>query len=232
LRVTLPIASNSLGTGSRELSLAAEVTPLLAFDRPLVELSMPFATEQSAQAQLIGALAGLARLTLEAPAEPGFELRSMPADAAAFGRLRLRVKAKKVGVWVGRLIFKTELPEVPTVELPYSIKVTGSLKVTPDTLYFDLSAAGPKVDVVSVVSSQPGFTLRNARVLEGPFSATVTRGEADAPYQITITVREDQVPDEARSATGRLLIVSSDRSESQKELPLFGFGRLNRTAIK
>jgi hypothetical protein len=232
LRVTLPLASNSLGGGSRELSLAAEVTPLLAFDTPLIDLSLPFATEQSAQAQLIGARAGQARLTLETLAEAGFELRAVPPDADAVGRLRLRVKAKKVGVWVGRLIFKTELPEVPTVELPYSFKVTGSLSVTPETPYFDLSAAGPKVNVVTVVSSQPGFTVRNARVLDGPFSATVTRSGGDAHYQITITVREDQVPDEARSVTGRLLIVSDDRSEPQKELPLFGFGTLNRTGTK
>jgi len=40
-------------------------------------------------------------------------------------------------------------------------------------------------------------------------------------------VLEDRVADDSRASQGKVLILSNDRTEPQKEIPLFGFGKLN-----
>jgi len=42
-----------------------------------------------------------------------------------------------------------------------------------------------------------------------------------------VRVLEDRVADDSRASQGKVLILSNDRTEPQKEIPLFGFGKLN-----
>jgi hypothetical protein len=79
-----------------------------------------------------------------------------------------------------------------------------------------------------VRSKQPGFVVKSARVVEGPFRATVEKPTADGSTPITLRVQNKDVPTEARAATGKLLIESNDQREPRKEVPLFGFGKVNK----
>jgi hypothetical protein len=47
---------------------------------------------------------------------------------------------------------------------------------------------------------------------------------------VAARVKNGEIPDEARAATGKLLIQSNDTREPRKEVPLFGFGKVNKVA--
>jgi hypothetical protein len=79
-----------------------------------------------------------------------------------------------------------------------------------------------------VKSSQPKFEVQSVRVLEGPFAARFEHAEDDNTYSVDVTVLGDRIDDEARAATGTLLIVSNDRTEPRREVPLFASGRINK----
>jgi hypothetical protein len=177
-----------------------------------------------------GALAAQAKLTLDSAGEAGIEVTPLPTTNGAGAALRLRVKGKKVGVHVGSIAFSTNLPRPRQLSLPYSCEVTGSLAVTPSTPYFDLKAPGAQVRQISVRSSQSGFAVRGVRVEEGPFSASFTRSATSGEYTVTVAVEPARMQSDARGTLGRLLILSNDRAEPEKELPLFAFGAPSNSA--
>jgi hypothetical protein len=64
-------------------------------------------------------------------------------------------------------------------------------------------------------------------VLEGPFAASLQGPVADNAFRIEVKVLEDRLTDDKRGTLGRLMIFSNDRTEPEKEIPLFGLGKLN-----
>jgi hypothetical protein len=105
--------------------------------------------------------------------------------------------------------------------------VSGTLEVSPTNPYFNLKIRGPKVVSIEVRSSQPGFEVRDARVLEGPFAASVDGPLADNKFRVQVTVLEDRLAGPDRGTQGKLVVLSNDRTEPEKEIPLFAFGKLN-----
>jgi hypothetical protein len=59
-------------------------------------------------------------------------------------------------------------------------------------------------------------------VQEGPFEAYLRR-DGDA-YVIELSILAAKLPRGMRGANGRLMVVSNDRSEPNKEVPLFALG--------
>jgi hypothetical protein len=102
--------------------------------------------------------------------------------------------------------------------------------VEPSNPYFNLHVSGDRATTITVSSSHPGFAVKSASVTEGPFSATLEKPNSDGSNPITVRVKNNQISDEARSATGKLLIQSNDPREPSKEIPLFGFGKINKVA--
>ncbi len=227
LRVTLAIRTAASAESVGEVELTASVTPLLAFDTELVDLHMPFGEERSADVHLRGALDEQAKLTVEDAGDVGFTVTPLPPTRGTPSGLRLRVKGRKVGVHAGNVVLSTNLARPRKISLPYSCQVTGSLAVTPSTPYFDLKAPGGRRREVAVTSSQPGFVVRAVRVAQGPFSASFARDTTSGGYTVTVAVRTDGIAGDARGTVGRLLILSNDRAEPEKELPLFAFGGKN-----
>ncbi|HEY4158018.1 MAG TPA: DUF1573 domain-containing protein [Polyangiaceae bacterium] len=230
LLVTLALRSAKTSETLSQVELKASVTPLLTFDTPLVSLQMPFGEERTVDVHAQGALADRAKLTLESAGDAGFNVTPLPAANGAPARLRLRVKGRKVGVHVGNIVLTTNLARPRRLSLLYSCEVVGSLAVTPSTPYFDLRVPGAAVREVAVSSSQPGFALHAVRIAEGPFSASFARGAAPGEYTVTVAVELDKIQGDARGSLGRLLILSNDRAEPEKELPLFAFGAPTRVA--
>jgi hypothetical protein len=126
------------------------------------------------------------------------------------------------------LRFFTGLTEPVAVELPYSVKVTGTLAVSPTNPVFDLAAPGGTRAIVMVTSTQPGFRVERAEVLEGPFSARV-RNEGNG-FAVEVSVVAEKFPEGTHGVNGRIRIVSNDRTEPNKELPLFALGKPPRAS--
>jgi hypothetical protein len=220
LRVSLPLRANGRPAG--ELALAAEVEPLLAFDRAVVDLTVPFGEERSAEVRLRGKHAKEARLTPAAAPPPSLEATVLRGDAATHEGVAIRSRGKAVGTHVGSLRYATGLAEPREVSLSYVVKVTGTLTVSPTNPVLELSGTGPKRVVVMVTCTQPGFIVTRAEVLDGPFTAKVQRGKDG--YDVEISAAETKLPAGARGVNGRVRIHSNDRTEGAKELPLFALG--------
>jgi hypothetical protein len=224
LRVSLPLRANGHPAG--ELSIRAEVEPLLAFDRPLVDLKLPFGEERSAEVRLRGKHAARARLELAAPPPPGLEATVLPDGAGKSHGVTVRARGKSVGMHVGSLRFATGLAEPREVSLSYAVKVTGTLTVSPTNPVLELGGPGPKRTVVTVTSAQPDFAVTRVEVLEGPFRASVRRGNGG--YAVEIVAVETELVPGARGVRGRVRVHSNDRTERTKEIPLLALGSARR----
>jgi hypothetical protein len=227
LREPLDIRSNDPRSSKTTIELVANVTPLLAFDTSLVNLEMPFGEERSQEVRLVGTRVGQARIKRRDQAVPDVDVERLPVDGGQAPGYRIRCRGRRPGTNVGNLILATGLERPQEIAIPYTCKVAGTLLVSPTNPYFNLKVSGPKVVNVDVRSSQPGFEVQAVHVTDGPFTASFERADAGA-FRVKVTVLEQLVDEEASSATGKLVILSNDRTEPKKELELFGLGRVNR----
>jgi hypothetical protein len=226
LRVSLPLRANARPAG--ELTVAAEVEPLLVFDRALIEMNVPFGQAHETSARLGGKLARSARLTLASAAPSGMDVQVLPsADGGTEGAV-LRLERPAVGVHAGTLRFHTALAEPAAIELPYSVKVTGTLTISPTNPVLDLAAPGGTRSVITVTSTQPGFRVERAEVLEGPFAVYVRNEPEGAAVEVSIV--PTKLREGSRGVNGRIRIASNDRTEPNKEVSLFALGQPPRAA--
>lgn len=206
--------------------------PAVAFERDVLALKLAFGTRASARMAVLGPRASAARLVPRAATHPAVKARVMAPDAV----LAVDVTAAKeesglpVGMHVGNIVVDTGLPEAPTLTLPYSIRVTGTLDVSPTNPYFNLRdpAAHARTIIVRSTAAEPAaFAVTEAKVLSGPFTATVEK-VGPSLFHVQVRVRPNDVPGDDRGVVGRLVIVSNDPTEPAKEIPLAAFGRLDR----
>jgi len=109
------------------------------------------------------------------------------------------------------------------------VKVTGTLAASPTNPVLDLASPDGARAVVTVTSEQAGFEVERVEVLDGPFSTRVRR---DGPaFRVEVTVVEAKLAPDASGVNGRIRIVSNDRTEPSKILPLFALGRPTRAAL-
>lgn len=205
-------------------------TAAVAFDRDVLTLKLAFGTRASARMPLVGPRASATRLVPRAATHPAVKARVLSPDAV----IAVDVTAAKeeaglpVGMHVGNIIVETGLPETPTLTLPYSIRVTGTLDVSPTNPYFNLRdpAAHARTLVVRSTAAEPAsLAVTEAKVIAGPFSATVEKA-APGVFHVQVRLRAADVPADDRGVLGRLVIVSNDATEPSKEIPLAAFGRL------
>jgi hypothetical protein len=213
------------------LQIRAEITPRLAFDVPAVDLSMPFGEERSLEVHLVGRLAERSRPRLIEAAGADSDISPIPPAPGRGPGYRIRCRGRKVGSNGGNLVVATGLDQPAEVAIPYVCKVQGTLEVSPSNPFFNLKVSGDKAVRLSVRSSQPGFEVQAVRVTSGPFAARFEHAEDDGTYRVDVAVLNERIADETRALTGTLLIVSNDRTEPRKEVPLFGSGRINKVAV-
>ena len=228
LREYLLIHSNDPTADKVPIELVANVTPLLAFDAPVVNLEMPFGEERSQEIHLVGTLLERANIKFKRSGlAPDSNVDYRPGQPDSPPVFRIVCHGKKPGMHSGNLIVSTGLPRPKEVAMPYACKVAGTLEVSPTNPYFNLKLPGPKLVSIDVRSSQPGFEVRGVRVLEGPFAASIEGPLPDNSFRVQVKVVEERVREENRGILGKLVVVSNDRTEPEKEIPLFGFGKLN-----
>jgi hypothetical protein len=231
MREGIDIHSNDPKLPMVTLQLVAEVTPLLAFDAPSVELKMPFGEERSRDVRLVGVLIEKTRIQSKGPAVPDVDVVPSSSQPDKVRSYRIHCRGRKAGIHSGNIIISTGLARPMEIAMPFACNVTGTLEVSPTNPYFNLKVSGAEAVRIKVRSSQPGFEVESVRITEGPFAARFEHAEDDNTYRVDVTVVKDRIKDEARSATGTLLIVSNDRTEPKKEVPLFGSGRVNKAAV-
>jgi hypothetical protein len=228
MREFILIHSNDPQAERVPVELVATVTPLLAFDASVIDLKMPFGEQRWQEVHLVGTLLDQASIKLKKSSlaeDSSVDLPSRQPGSPA--TLRVRCYGKKAGTHAGNLIVSTGLARPKEIGMPYTCKVAGTLEVSPTNPYFNFKLSGPKLVSIEVRSSQPGFQVYGARVLQGPFAASVEGPVGDNTFHVQVRVLEDRVADQSRAAQGKVLILSNDRTEPEKELPLFGFGKLN-----
>jgi hypothetical protein len=228
MREFILIHSNDPQADLFPMELVANVTPLLAFDAQLLDLKMPFGEQRWQDVHLVGTLLEQASIKLKRSglAEDS-SVEFPPRQPGSPATLRVHCHGKKPGMHAGNLIVTTGLARPKEIAMAYACKVAGTLEVSPTNPYFNLKLSGPKLVSIEVRSSQPGFQVHGARVLEGPFAASVEGPVGENAFRVQVRVLEDRVASESRGSLGKVLILSNDRTEPEKEIPLFGFGKLN-----
>jgi len=227
---TLVVHSNARDGKSQKLELSAEVTPLLRFERDLIDVTVPPGKERIEEVRLTGTRAVDARLALEDSPEADLQASVLPAKDGKPQGLRFRCEGTRVGTSVHRIVAATGIDSPSQVSVSVTCRVVGTLEVSPTNPYINLREPGAKVRLITVRSSQPDFTVTDVRVLQGPFSASLEPTEDRHVFHVKVVADERQLKDATRAVTGKLLIVSNDRTEPQKEVPLLGFGKLRRAA--
>ena len=174
------------------------------------------------------------RLALRSVTHGEMQVRVLALGSGSGGSIAVDVTVLSagglsVGVHVGNIVLETGLSELPTLTLPYSIRVSGTLEVSPTNPYFNLRDPGAHARTLIVRSTAPdaaAFNVLGADVVSGPFAATVQKA-GPGLFHVLVRVREADVPGDDRGLLGRLVIRSTDPTEPAKEIPLFGFGRLS-----
>ena len=243
---TIPLSvacqSNLLGTLNEGLSLldatkgdtlatlriVGKVEPLIGFDTAFVDLRPEFGQTKSQDVRIVGKRAADVTPSVTSTGGDAVTVTVLASQAGQARGFRLSCKGERVAMYAGSLVVETGIAEKPTLALSWGCRVPGTLEVEPSNPYFNLRVSGDRAATIIVKSSQAGFSVKSARVVEGPFYATVEKANPDGSYPITIRVKNDEIPDEARAATGKLLIQSNDAREPHREVPLFGFGKVNK----
>jgi hypothetical protein len=227
--LTLESTSLELGSLLSKQPVERSVEPLLAFDTSFVDLRPEFGTSVYQEVAVVGAKFGDAKPSLDRN-EPSsvITVNELPKKTNEAFRFRITCKGDRVGMHAGSISLKTGLAEPPVLSLSWGCRVPGTLEVNPSTPYFNLKVSGERAVIVEVKSAQPDFTVRRVRIKDGPFSATFEPSEQRGAYHVVIKTLDEKIPDETRGLSGTLLIESNDRREPLKEVPLFGFGQINK----
>lgn len=228
---SLSVLDAAQGGALATLQIDGKVEPLIGFDTAHVDLRPEFGQTVSADAQLIGKHASTASPRVTSTGGELVTAAAIPSDGGHRQGLRVSCQGRRVGMHAGSMVVDTGVPARPKLTLSWGCRVPATLEVEPSTPYFNLRASGDRAMQIRVRSSQPGFLVKAARVVEGPFRATLQKPVPDGSTPITIRMQNDAIPDEARAASGRLLIESNDQREPRKEVPLFGFGKVNKVAV-
>lgn len=210
------------------LEITATVVPLVAFEPSFVDMRPEFGQTVHADITVIGAKVKDARLKLEPMSSSVVSVTALPVKDGVPPRFRLTCRADRVGMHAGSIVAHTGLPEPADISVSWGCRVRGTLEVSPSNPYFNLKVSGDKAVTIEVRSRQPGFEIRSVRIKEGPFTASAKPRNPDGSYSVEIRVVNHEIPDEARSASGTLVIESNDLREPHKEVPLFGFGQINK----
>jgi len=224
----LTLLDASRGEGLAALLIVGRVEPIVGFATAFVDLRPEWGQVESKDVHIVGKRAREARPKVTTTG--GDIVRATPLAATAGGMpgLRISCRADRVGMHAGSLVMATGIADHPKLTLSWGCRVPGTLAVEPATPYFNLRMSGERATTVVVRSRQPGFSIKSARIIEGPFRATLEKPNTDGSIPVTIRVKHRAIPDEARSASGKLLIQSNDAREPRKEVPLFGFGKVNK----
>jgi hypothetical protein len=224
----ITIQNNDPNNQNAKIEVKANIERLLAFQPATVRLNAEHGKTEKVEAWLEGKLVADAKIAIkEVTGDNAVKVEAIEkkdGDQTKRG-VKVSLEGKKVGRNSGTIVVTTGVEKVPELTLRYNANVMGNVQVRPRALYFDTRSSAGRERAISVSSSKEGFKVKEAKVLQGPYKATVTRHEAGVGYEVRVTLT---APEDTKPATdggdtshdGKLLIVSNDPLEGKIEIPL------------
>jgi len=212
-----------------DAATASALPPSLAFAPAIIELDAPHGERRSHDARLAGRLASQARLTIEHVDDSALEVQVLPPDGSGASGLRLTFLGDHAGVRTGQVVVTTNLDEPPRATLLYSLRVPSHVTVRPSNPVFDLGESRSRERRLEVIGLGPDFRVITARVLTGPFRASIESDGTDTDGVATIRVRVDEAAigsSTERGFLGKLRIRGNDPAQPDADVPLFAMGAL------
>jgi len=163
-------------------------------------------------------------LSVVSGGDPDLRITALPAEGSANPGLRIHASGRTVGVRAGSLLVATGLDRPRQVPLLFSLRVRGTLRISPTNPIIDLSGPGPKRAFIDVASARKDFVVTAAEIEAGPFTASFERAATGPGYRVTVVAATEKIAGGTRGAVGTLVVRSNDADEPRKEIPLFAFG--------
>jgi len=213
---------SSVATHAVDAGLSSE--PGIRFEQPTLDLKMPFGGRDAREVGVRGRLVPAAHLAVVAVDPPAVEATLVFTEEGRGPRLRLSTTGARVGSVVGQVVVSTGLPEPRQLTLLYSVKVDGNIAVDPTNPIVDLRAPGRAGVTIHVSSRRTDFRLLGARVIDGPFEASVVHADGSPDGSVVVRSAEGQALGESRGYLGKVRILTNDPAEPEKDIPLLAFG--------
>ena len=214
----ITITSNAPESKRFQLSIDADVIPILQFEPYFARLTAHHGEKVTTAVWLSGTLAPTAKPKIDqvtgTDAVKAELIEEQRGDGVRRG-VRLTLEGKAVGSGRGVVHVTTGVEKKPKVQVRFSYNVQGNLKA-PAQIYLDPSRESLRERTFKITSTRPGFVLKAARVDEGPFHATLAKAEEGFEVTVTATPPADQ----KGTVRGRLTLVSNDPVEPEKNVRL------------
>ena len=220
-RKTITIQSNDDKNPNAKIEIKAMIERLLAFQPSIVRLNVKHGEEQKIEAWLTGKLMDDAKLVvgqIEGDDDVKVEVAEKKEGDKTIKGIRVSLKGSKVGRTNGTIKIATGVEKVPELVLRFNANVMGNVELRPRALYFDNRNPKGKERVMRVTSTREGFKLTSAKILEGPYKATIEKPETGAGYEVHVTLEAKE--DQKDNLNGKLQLVSNDPLEPKIEVPL------------
>jgi hypothetical protein len=198
-------------------------SPPLTLSSRTVDLKMRYGESASGEVRVLGRLAAAARLAVRSVDPPGPVVTIVSGGGGGAAGVRVVHEGTRVGRVSGQVVLDTGIADPTTLTLLYSWQVTGNLTIDPTNPFIDVRAAEPGGVDIHVSSSRRDLRLDDARIVDGPFLATLHRDGATGSYVVHVVVRTD-APGDARGRTGTVRLESNDPAEPERDVPLFALG--------
>jgi hypothetical protein len=215
--------SLAAGCSARPQPSAPAGAPL-GFAPQSAAFEIPFGGEATEDLRLTGAAARGAVLSVVSGGDPDLRIEPLAGERGLNAGLRIHASGRKAGVRVGTLLVGTGPSASRPVPLLFSLRVRGTLRVTPTNPLIDLSRPGAKATFIDVASAQADFVVTAVEIEAGPFTASFERAAPGGTFRVSVTASTGQMARGARGAVGTLVVRSNDAAEPRKEIPLFAFG--------
>lgn len=217
---SVTVASNDPKTPALKLVIKVNVEQLLGLEPAFTYLQAAAGEQPRAEVWLSGKLATKGKLAV-ARMEPPGKLRVEPierkTDRGKQRGLRIGLAQQQPGEGMVKVIVATGVTARPELEHAVHWSLRGNLDA-PRSIHFDLGQPGQGERIIQVTSQRPDFQLKTARVVEGPFQATLLPGAPNAQRSIKLTTTLAAAP--PAHTKGKLVLESNDPLEPTREVAL------------
>ena len=220
-RKTITVTSDDPIKPSVNLEIHANVQVILALQPESLQLSSEVGKTQVIDTWLTGNLKEKARLrVLQKPADHELSVKAIeqtPDAGVGVQGLRFTLSSKKSGSGSGNVSIETGLANPDKLQVGYAWTITGNIDVSPAQLLFTNGKGDSLERVLHVTSRNADFKLHQARIVSGPFVASIETPDSGVGYGVRVSLKKGVAP-AAVADSGKLELVSNDPLEPKREV--------------
>jgi hypothetical protein len=214
------VVSNDPSTPRYMLEFKTIVESLVGMEPRAVFKKVDSGSVDFAEAWVIGKSAELAKLSVQSVDHPeSVSVETISREESGKHRQGIKIvfRGTKLGKYHGELVLGTGVEALPRIVLPIDWVVSGNIETIPKSLALNLTDS--RETTLQVTSRRAGFKLRAAKVLEGPFSASIEQSDASISTMVRVRVSGEAAND-AGLISGTLELLSNDPIEPSKKVPI------------